>query len=117
MLFRSRAQIISGTHAFKTYDVSAMTDEINRLNDELAKKPNEIEVIKYVDPKVNKHNTCATNSVTISTKETVFFAFDNAELDTNAKETLDKLEKNNVYVVRGYASNEGSSIRFERIIW
>ena len=98
----------NGTHAFKTYDVGAMTDEINRLNDELAKKPKEVEVIKYVDCKVNEHNTCATNSVTVSTKETIFFAFDNAELDTNAKETLNKLEKNGVYVVRGYASNEGS---------
>ena len=96
----------NGTHAFKTYDVGAMTDEINRLNNELAKKPKE--VIKYVDRKVNEHNTCATNSVTVSAKETIFFAFDNAELDTNAKKTLNKLEKNGVYVVRGYASNEGS---------
>ena len=70
--------------------------------------PTPKEVIKYVDRKVNEHNTCATNSVTVSTKETIFFAFDNAELDTNAKETLNKLEKNSVYVVRGYASNEGS---------
>ena len=38
----------NGTHHFKTYDVGAMIDEINRLNDELAKKPTEVEVVKYV---------------------------------------------------------------------
>lgn len=91
----------NGTHAFKTYDVGALTAEIDRLNDALAKKPKEVEVVKYVDRAVNNYNA-------IVGKETVFFAFDNAELDANAKKTLDKLEKTAVYVVRGYASNEGS---------
>lgn len=93
----------NGTYSFKTYDVGAMTDEINRLNDELNKKPKEVEVIKYVDRVVNNYNA------PVITKETVFFAFDSAELDANAKETLDKLGQNCVYVVRGYASNEGST--------
>ena len=35
----------NGTHYFKTYDVGAMTDEISRLNEELAKKSKEVEVI------------------------------------------------------------------------
>ena len=91
----------NGTHAFKTYDVGALTAEIDRLNDALAKKPKEVEVVKYVDHAVNNYNA-------IVGKETIFFAFDNAELDANAKKTLDKLEKNAVYVIRGYASNEGS---------
>ena len=97
----------NGTHAFKTYDVGAMTAEIDRLNDELAKKPKEVvhEVVKTVGVSTN----AVEHATGFGVKETVFFAFDNAELDTNAKETLDKLGQNGVYVVRGYASNEGST--------
>lgn len=92
----------NGTHAFKTYDIGAMNDEINRLSAELAKKPNEVvrEVVKTVT---------VPHATGFGVKETVFFAFDSAELDANAKETLDKLGQNGVYVVRGYASNEGST--------
>jgi hypothetical protein len=96
----------NGTHHFKTYNVGDMIAENERLNAELAKKPKVIEkvVVKEVP---------ATNAVKEATgfgvKETVFFAFDSAELDANAKETLDKLGQNGVYVVRGYASSEGST--------
>ena len=96
----------NGTRHFKTYNVGDMIAENERLNAELAKKPKVVEkvVIKEVP---------ATNAVKEATgfgiKETVFFAFDSAELDQNAKETLDKLGQNGVYVVRGYASSEGST--------
>ena len=102
----------NGTHTFKTYDVGAMIGEIDRLNSELAKKPTEVEVIKYVDRTVNNYNAPVTNAVASATgfgvNETVFFAFDSAELDDRAKETLNKLGENGVYVIDAYASNEGN---------
>ena len=99
----------NGTRHFKTYDVGAMAAEISHLNDELAKKPKEVEVIKYVD----RNNAPATNAfgnVTgFGVTETVYFAFNSAELDARAKETLDKLGQNGVYVIDAYASSEGST--------
>jgi len=119
----------NGTHHFKTYDVGAMIGEIDRLNEELAKKPTEVEVIKYVDRVVNNYNAPVTNNVTnadgttvtppstnalqyatgFGVHETIFFAFNSAELDARAKETLDKLGQNGVYVVDAYASSEGNT--------
>ena len=99
----------NGTRHFKTYDVGAMAAEIGHLNEELAKKPKEVEVIKYVD----RNNAPATNAfgnVTgFGVTETVYFAFNSAELDARAKETLDKLGQNGVYVIDAYASSEGST--------
>ena len=102
----------NGTRYFKTYDVGAMTDEISRLNEELAKKQKEVEVIKYVDRVVINNNAPNTNAVAATgfgVNETVFFAFDSAELDGRAKETLDKLCQNGIYVIDAYASSEGST--------
>jgi len=97
----------NGTHYFKTYDVGAMIGEIDRLNDELAKKPKEVEVIKYVDRVVINNNT--PGSTGFGVNETVYFAFNSAELDDRAKETLDKLGQNGIYVIDAYASSEGST--------
>ncbi len=104
----------NGTRHFKTYDIGAMTAEISHLNDELAKKPKEVEVIKYVDRVViNNNNAPATNAFGNATgfgvSETVYFAFNSAELDARAKEALDKLGQNGVYVIDAYASSEGST--------
>lgn len=100
----------NGTHAFKTYDVGAMIGEIDRLNSELAKKPTEVEVIKYVDRTVNNYNGPVTNAVATNATDTyVFFAFDNAELDARAKAELDKLGQNGVYDIVAFASNEGTT--------
>ena len=99
----------NGTHAFKTYDVGAMIGEIDRLNSELAKKPAEVEVIKYVDRTVNNYNGSVTNAVANVIDAYVFFAFDNAELDDRAKAELDKLGQNGVYDVVAFASNEGTA--------
>ena len=98
----------NGTRYFKTYDVGAMTDEIGRLNEELAKKPKEVEVIKYVDNN-NAPNTNAVAATGFGVNETVFFAFNSAELDDRAKETLDKIGQNGIYVIDAYASSEGST--------
>jgi outer membrane protein OmpA-like peptidoglycan-associated protein len=88
-----------------------MTDEIGRLNEELAKKPKEVEVIKYVDRTVNNYNAPVTNTVASvnATDVYVFFAFDSAELDARAKEELDKLGQNGVYDIVAFASNEGGT--------
>ena len=96
----------NGTHSFKTYDVGAMTDEIGRLNDELAKKPKEVEVIKYVDRVVN--NTTNNFNAANVTDTYVFFALNSAELDARAKEVLDKVGQNGIYDIVAFASNEGS---------
>lgn len=98
----------NGTHHFKTYDVGAMNNEISRLNEELAKKPKEVIVEKVVEKVVPA--PVNTNAVAVTaTNTTVFFAFDNADLDDRAKAELDKLGQNGVYVVDAWASSEGST--------
>ena len=92
----------NGTHAFKTYDVGAMMNEISYLNEQLAKKPNEVVVEKVVTKEVEKVVT--TNEGTY-----VFFAYDDATLDDRAKTTLNKLGENGVYDIVAYASSEGST--------
>ena len=99
----------NGTRHFKTYDVGAMMAEVDRLNAELAKKPKEVikEVVREVP---SRPNTNAVRPMRLHEMDvTVFFAFDSAELDDRAKETLNKLGENGVYVVDGYASSEGST--------
>jgi outer membrane protein OmpA-like peptidoglycan-associated protein len=80
----------NGTHSFKSYDVGAMISEINRLNEELAKKPNE--VIKYVDRVVNNnYNAPVTNANVIKIPSTyvIQFAKNSAVLSDDAKAILD----------------------------
>ena len=98
----------NGTHNFKTYDVGAMLHEIDYLNSELAKKPTE--VIKTVVQTVDNSNTNAVQHATgFGINETVYFAYDSAELDDRAKETLDKIGENGIYTVDAYASSEGTT--------
>ena len=97
----------NGTRHFKTYDVGAMINEIDRLNDELAKKPNEVVVEKIVEVKVPA--AVEEHATGFGVKETVFFAYDSAELDDRAKEALNSLGENGVYCVDAYASSEGTT--------
>ena len=99
----------NGTRHFKTYDVGAMAAEIGHLNEELAKKPNEVEVIKYVDRNNAPETNAFGNETGFGVTETVYFAFNSAELDARAKEALGKLGQNGVYVIDAYASSEGST--------
>jgi hypothetical protein len=94
----------NGTRHFKTYDVSAMLGEIDRLNEELAKKPAEVVVEKVVTKAVPATAAVATVNTT-----TVFFAFNSDELDERAKAELDKLGENGIYCIDAYASSEGST--------
>ena len=50
-------QTSNGTRYFKTYDVGAMLDEIGRLNEELAKKPQTVIQEKIVEKVIIKENT------------------------------------------------------------
>lgn len=101
----------NGTRHFKTYDVGAMMGEISRLNDELAKKPNEVIVEKVV----YKEDAPVTNAVATADAEIdpaatyVFFAFNSATLDEYAKAELDKVGQDGIYDVVAYASAGGSA--------
>ena len=93
------------THAFKTYDVGAMREDIDRLNKELTKKPKEVVVEKIVEKIVTNDSIVKTNI----TDTYVFFDINSAELDSRAKEQLNKLGENGIYVVDAYASSEGTT--------
>ena len=92
----------NGTHHFKTYDIGSYEATIARLNEELAKKPKEVEVVKYVDRIVNNNY----NGTVVNGDTYVLFAWKSAELDTTAKTTLDKIS--GTVKVIAYASPEGT---------
>lgn len=95
----------NGTHHFKTYDVGAMIGEIDRLNEELAKKPKEIEIVKYVEvAKVDTFPT--TNAVMMPTIWIVQFAKNSAVLSKEAKNILDGVYGN--VNITASASPEGT---------
>ena len=94
-----RFKTSNGTHNFKTYDVGAMTDELNRLNAELAKKPKEVikrvEVIKdHVQP--------------VELTYVVQFAQNSSLLTDENMRVLDRIPVNAKVKVVGTASVEGS---------
>lgn len=90
----------NGTRYFKTYDVGAMINEINYLNGELAKKPNE--VVKYVNTE-----TVKTITEVVQKEWVVQFAKNSYQLSEEAKETLDNVT-GDVNII-AYASPEGTS--------
>lgn len=94
-----RFKTSNGTHHFKTYDIGAMNDEINRLKAELEKKPTEVIRTSIVEKRVVKNVE--------SGEHIVLFAWDSAELDAAAKATLDKVS--GTVKVDGYASPEGTA--------
>ena len=105
----------NGTRHFKTYDVGAMMSEISYLNDELAKKPKEVEVIKYVEKPVPAQPV-ATAAVAAKdvTPTYVFFAKNSSILTEQAKETLKSI--NAVAVsIKAYASPEGDAAYNKRL--
>ena len=96
----------NGTHAFKTYDISAYERTIADLNAQLAKKPTEVVVEKVVEKVVN-------NTDVVANPFYVPFAFDSAVLTNNAKATLDNVvntfaNTNAEVNVLGYATSEGT---------
>ena len=77
-----------------------MIDEIDRLNDELAKKPKEV-IVEKVGP---------TNIITetIEGKNVIYFAFDSDEITDEMKSILDNVQPG-TYDINGYASSEGTT--------
>lgn len=89
----------NGTHHFKTYDVGAMIGEIDRLNEELAKKPTELVRTETIE-------TIKTITELVQKQFVVQFAQNSSVLSEEAKETLNEI-KGRVSVI-AYASPEGS---------
>lgn len=100
----------NGTHHFKTYDVGAMTADINDLRarlDECEKREPKI-VEKVIIKEVPQKDT--TNAVATAHSEWgVKFAFNSAELTDDAKATLDKVPSGAEVSLEGFASPEGNA--------
>lgn len=96
----------NGTRYFKKYDVSAMISEIDRLNEELAKKPTEVEKVVEKVVVVEKAPTAAVAQVTDNITY-VFFAQNSDALTDDAKKSLDTVSAGE-YNIDGYASPEGT---------
>ena len=94
----------NGTRHFKKYDVGSMISEINRLNEELAKKPTEVE--KIVEKVVVETPTAAVAQA-VSNVTYVFFAQNSYVLTDDAKKSLDTVQAGE-YDINGYASPEGT---------
>ena len=92
----------NGTHHFKTYDIGAMNAEIAALNEELAKKPDTVEVVKYVEKVDTVTVTTTTNKNTF-----VFFSKNSSTLSEDAKNTLKSINASSVSI-KAYASPEGN---------
>ena len=97
----------NGTHNFKLYDIGDLNRKINDLNNkindqeaQLAAKPKEVikEVIKEVEKKVLTNN-----------QYVVFFAKNNADIDENAKDILNSIDKSASVKIVATASPEGNS--------
>ena len=89
----------NGTHSFKMFDIGEYERTIAKLNEELAKKPNEVIKTNIVERQIVK---LADNMFIVP------FAFNSAELSDIAKNILDNLTAKNVNV-DGYASYEDGS--------
>lgn len=92
----------NGTHHFVKYNVGELNDKINTLraeNEVLKNKPVEV---------VEKHDTLYITRETVKETDRVVVSFGEGSsvLDSNAKETLDKLA--GTVVVDAYASETGS---------
>jgi len=77
----------NGTHHFKTYDIGAMIAEIDRLNEELAKKPTEVVVEKVVTEEAPSTNAVA--AIQVPSTYVIQFAKNSSVLSNAAKEILD----------------------------
>lgn len=92
----------NGARYFKTYDVGAMQAEIDRLNEELAKKPKEVEVIKEVIKEVEKPVTqVVTVQETTQLAPVVIFG--------QGKSTIDASQRPSVAMIATYMKNHPTS--------
>lgn len=98
----------NGTHNFKTYDITALNDEINRLRGALSecesREPRVIEKIveKEIPTEVVKYVIVGNTVVT--------FEKGKADLSDDAKSELDKIPTEFTVKIEGTASPEGSKM-------
>ena len=92
----------NGTHSFRMWDVGAMMDEINRLNEELSRKPTEVEVVR------TEVKELPGKVVTVDNSYIVTFAKGSCELSDFAKETLNIIPAGINVRVFATASPEGT---------
>lgn len=95
----------NGTRSFKSYDVGAMTEEINRLNHELAAAQSRL--VKPV-PRPHRPHVVKVDSL-IQNKFVIQFAKNSSVLSDNSREILDKVPVNYAISVVAYSSPEGSA--------
>ena len=114
----------NGTRHFKTYDVGAMMEEIGRLNDELAKKPQTVVVEKVVEKIVKvqvpvTQEAPKTAAVAVVNKEikswTIPFASGKSTLSNEAKNVLKKVAKGTTVDVVATSSPDGNKALNQRL--
>ena len=104
----------NGTHHFKTYDVGAMTNEINRLNGALEecekREPKVIEKVIIKEAPTTATASVATAAVTTSDGGKWIVQFDTASstLSNEAKFILNQIGENAVVDVTATASPSGT---------
>jgi outer membrane protein OmpA-like peptidoglycan-associated protein len=98
----------NGTHNFKTYDVGAMIDEINRLNGALAECESREPQVKIVEKVVEAKPTDAVTITVDNTKWVVSFATASAKLTNEAKFILNQIGNDAIVDVTATASPDGS---------
>ena len=94
----------NGTRSFKSYDVGAMMEEINRLNHELAAAQSRL--VKPI-PHPHRPHVVVKDSI-IQGEYVVQFAKNSSELSPNSCSILDKVPFNYAISVVAYSSPEGS---------
>ena len=99
----------NGTHSFKTYDVGAMNDEINRLLAENEKLGNDLKAAQNRPMPKPTHAHAQTKVVPIETTYLVTFAQNDATLTDEAKATLDNIPGFATVNILATASPEGTA--------
>ncbi len=97
----------NGTHSFKTYDVGAMIEEINRLNAENGQLEKDLKTCIDSKPTVVK---IVDNNVTVIDNSAWIVQFEQgkAELSLEAKNILNQIGNDAIVDVVGTASPEGT---------
>lgn len=108
----------NGTHHFKTYDVGAMMDEINRLNGALEECENrQPQVVEKIVEKVVLQTPVETDAVAKAenNKWVVPFEFNSCKLTNEAKFILNQIGNDAIVDITATASPEGSDLYNQKL--
>lgn len=97
-----------GKHYFKTYDISAMQNEIDALQEKLADQDRWINELRMKKPNTVLITKDKPVFIQVPTETVVYFAFDDFTLDNNATNALDRIPKESKVSIVGTASTEGT---------